>query len=79
MAWLADPGLLRSDLLVDGRWVPAADGGETTVHDPATGARIGVVAAATEADVEGAIDAARRAFDGWAKTPAPARPRSGGC
>jgi succinate-semialdehyde dehydrogenase/glutarate-semialdehyde dehydrogenase len=70
---LADPGLLRSGLLVDGQWSAGQNGRETEVVNPATGEPIGAVADATAADVERAIAAAERAFPAWAATPAPAR------
>ncbi|HEX5950362.1 MAG TPA: aldehyde dehydrogenase family protein [Actinomycetota bacterium] len=52
---------------IDGRWVDAEDGGRLDVHNPATGEVIATVPDSKPADVERAIDAARRAFDdgGW--------------
>jgi len=49
------------ELLVGGRWRPAAGGGLIEVHDPATGAWLASVAAAGEADVDAAVAAARAA------------------
>ena len=53
--------------LVDGRLVGASDAASYPILDPATGGEIGQAPDATAADVEGAIAAARRAFDqsGW--------------
>ncbi|MBB3043497.1 aldehyde dehydrogenase [Nocardioides soli] len=53
--------------LVDGELVGAGDGTTYPILNPATGAEIGRAPDATAADVEGAIAAARRAFDesGW--------------
>jgi phenylacetaldehyde dehydrogenase len=52
----------RHELLIGGRWVAPRDGGSIDVLDPATARRIATVAAATAADVEDAVGAARRAF-----------------
>jgi aldehyde dehydrogenase (NAD+) len=56
-----------ADLLIDGRLVPAADGGTFDNVNPATEEVIGVTADGTAADMDMAIRAARRAFDetGW--------------
>ena len=56
-----------ADLLIDGRLVPAADGGTFDNVNPATEEVIGVIADGTAADMDLAIQAARRAFDetGW--------------
>jgi len=53
-----------ASLFIDGRWVPAADGGTREIHCPADGTLVGLVSEATTADVESAIAAARAAFDG---------------
>ena len=55
---------------IDGQWVPPVNGGEPfDVVNPATEAVAGVIHLGDEADVERAIAAARRAFDGWSTTP----------
>ena len=56
----ASPG---PDLLIDGRLVPAADGGTFDNVNPATEEVIGVTADGTAADMDLAISAARWAFD----------------
>jgi phenylacetaldehyde dehydrogenase len=53
----------RHSLLIDGGWVPAREGGTIEVIDPATATPIATVAAATAADVDVAVKAARRAFE----------------
>jgi aldehyde dehydrogenase (NAD+) len=55
-------------LLIDGRLVPAADGGTFENVNPATEEVIGSTADGTATDMDQAIQAARRAFDetGWA-------------
>lgn len=60
--------MTRRGLLIDGGWRAAADGGERTVPDPATGDPVGVSAIATAADVDAAVEAAARAAAGWAAT-----------
>jgi aldehyde dehydrogenase (NAD+) len=58
---------------IDGRWLDAS-GGETFENtNPATGELIANVAKSTVADVDRAVDAARRALDGWRLYPAPKR------
>jgi aldehyde dehydrogenase (NAD+) len=52
------------DLYVDGAWVPAHSGARTDVVDPATEEVWGSVPDADAADVDAAVAAARRAFDG---------------
>src|SRR5690625_2718222 len=60
-----------STLYIDGRWRAAA--GTFDVVDPATGETLKEVADATPADGEAAVDAAARAFEPWAATPARVR------
>lgn len=50
-------------LHVDGAQVPASDGGTFAVRSPVDGAHLHDVAHATDADVDLAVTAARRAFD----------------
>jgi phenylacetaldehyde dehydrogenase len=62
-------------LLIGGEWVASADGGTIAVFDPATGRQIAEVAAASAADVNRAVAAARGAFDRgpWRRTSGAAR------
>ncbi|MFF9033587.1 aldehyde dehydrogenase family protein [Streptomyces iakyrus] len=53
---------LLTDLLIDGKQVPACDGRSFTVLDPSDGTAIAQVALAGEADVNQAVAAARAAF-----------------
>ncbi|HWI21589.1 MAG TPA: aldehyde dehydrogenase family protein [Baekduia sp.] len=63
------PKLPELRLFIDGEWRDASDGGTFTSVNPATEAEIGQIAAATAADVDLAVTAARRQFDGgeWSK------------
>lgn len=55
-------------LLIGGEWV-AAEGGKTSeTRNPATGEVLARVAAASPADVDRAVKAARAAFEDWSKT-----------
>ena len=54
---------MSNTLYINGRWVPASEGGTRTIVCPADGTEVGVVAEATSADTESAIAAARAAFD----------------
>ncbi|WP_299572443.1 aldehyde dehydrogenase family protein [uncultured Williamsia sp.] len=53
----------ESRLFIGGELVPARSGEEFENHAPATGARLGVTAAAGTQDMDAAISAARSAFD----------------
>ncbi len=66
---------MSSTLYIDGQWVPALDGATRTIHCPADGTEVGVVAEAGGQDTERAIAAARRAFDEarWSSVPGPER------
>ena len=55
-------------LLIDGKWVPAASGKTFAAVNPATGDELVQVAEGDKADIEKAVAAARRAFEGpWRK------------
>jgi betaine-aldehyde dehydrogenase len=58
-------------LFIDGRWVPSASGECSPVVNPSDGSLVAEVDVATDAQVQEAIAAARRAFDagGWPATP----------
>lgn len=66
---------MRDLLYIDGRWVAPVRGGTFDVHDPATGACIHRAPAATAADIDRAVSAARAAFDHgpWPRTSGAAR------
>jgi succinate-semialdehyde dehydrogenase/glutarate-semialdehyde dehydrogenase len=61
--------LAPTGLLIDGVCLPASDGGEIDVTDPATGEVLAKVASGTVEDGLNAVDAAQRALPGWAATP----------
>ncbi|MGE4375829.1 MAG: NAD-dependent succinate-semialdehyde dehydrogenase [Burkholderiaceae bacterium] len=63
LAALQDPSLLKTDALIDGRWV--AGTARFAVHDPATGRHLADVAKLGPADAEAAIAAANAAWPGW--------------
>ncbi|MDO9435877.1 NAD-dependent succinate-semialdehyde dehydrogenase [Hydrogenophaga sp.] len=63
LALLADPSLLKSDALIDGRWVGGTS--RFAVHDPATGALLAEVANLGAAEAEAAIAAANAAWPAW--------------
>lgn len=60
---------MRSELYIDGTWMPSSSGETIDVVNPATEEVIHSFAAATAPDVDRAVRAARRAFDrdGWPK------------
>lgn len=62
-------GLPLTELLIDGKQTPAADGRSFTVLDPSDGTAIAQVALAGKADVDQAVTAARAAFTApdWAR------------
>ncbi|MHA3795311.1 aldehyde dehydrogenase family protein [Sphingomonas sp. YL-JM2C] len=62
-AFVSAPG----QMLIDGQWVGSESGRTITVTDPATGLPVTTVPAGTAGDVDRAVKAARRAFEGsWA-------------
>lgn len=66
----------RDHLYIDGAW-RASEGGQTLeVLAPSTGKAIGTIARGTATDIDAAVKAARRAFEGvWGQTPAVDRGR----
>ena len=61
---LKDPGLLKTQAYVNGRWI---DGAKTfPVYNPATGELVAEVTDLGAADVAGAVDAAHAAQPAWA-------------
>ncbi|MBP6900311.1 MAG: aldehyde dehydrogenase family protein [Burkholderiaceae bacterium] len=63
------PASFPTRLLIDGRWCDAIDGATLPVTDPCSGAVFAQVAAGGAADIDAAVAAARRAFDGpWSAT-----------
>jgi acyl-CoA reductase-like NAD-dependent aldehyde dehydrogenase len=66
---------MQNQLFIDGQFVPALEGGEIDVVNPANGELITRIAAAQAEDVDLAVAAAKRAFPGWAATPSAERGR----
>src|SRR5919204_4349374 len=66
----------KYQLLIDGQWVDAESGKTFETPNPATGATLAEVAEGDKADIDKAVAAARRAFEGkWAKVSARERGR----
>jgi len=66
----------KYQLLIDGQWVDAESGKTFQTPNPSTGATLAEVAEADKADVDKAVAAARRAFEGkWSKMSARDRGR----
>ncbi|MGI8566702.1 MAG: aldehyde dehydrogenase family protein, partial [Pyrinomonadaceae bacterium] len=66
----------RYQLFIDGKWMDAESGKTFETPNPATGATLAEVAEADKADVDKAVIAARRAFEGkWSKMSARDRGR----
>ncbi|MER7456791.1 aldehyde dehydrogenase family protein [Micromonospora sp. NPDC126480] len=61
--------LARTDIYLDGRWVPGSSGQTLEVQNPTTEAVLATVPAGSADDVDRAVAAARAAFTGWADTP----------
>jgi phenylacetaldehyde dehydrogenase len=57
-------------MLIGGKWVPAASGRTFATRNPADGSELAQVPYAEAEDVDRAVEAARRAFDGgpWSRT-----------
>ena len=71
LAALKDASLLRTDALVDGRWLRGNRRFDVT--DPATGAKLADVADLGLDETQAAIEAAARALPAWRATPAKER------
>src|SRR6202049_3024426 len=55
-------------MLINGKWVDAASGKRCETHNPATGELLATVAEGDAEDIDRAVAAARRAFEGpWSK------------
>jgi len=61
----------RHKMLIDGNWVEAISGETLPVYDPATGEVLTHVPSGGKADVDAAVDAARRALKGPWRTTTP--------
>ncbi|MCU1489099.1 MAG: betB [Acidimicrobiaceae bacterium] len=70
------PTTTREDVYLDGAFVPSASTGRCAVVNPATEDLLGEVPGGSADDVERAVAAASRAFDGWAALGAPERAAS---
>src|ERR1044072_1187900 len=66
----------KYQLFIDGKWVDAESGKTFTTPNPATGATLAEVAEGDKADIDKAVVAARRAFEGkWSNLSARGRAR----
>src|SRR5256885_17140091 len=66
----------KYQLFIDGQWVDAESGKTFKTPNPATGETLAEVAEADKADIDKAVVAARRAFEGkWSKISARDRGR----
>jgi succinate-semialdehyde dehydrogenase/glutarate-semialdehyde dehydrogenase len=63
---LQDQDLKRERCYIGGAWVAADDGATLAVHNPATGAALGVIPSLSAAETRRAIDAAAAALPAWA-------------
>lgn len=73
MLKLKNPGLLREQAYLDGRWVDADDGGTIDVTNPATGDTVARVPRMGAAEARRAIEAANRAWGPWRRRTAKER------
>ncbi len=60
-------------LLIDGQWSASSDAKTVPVYNPATGDAIAALPSATTADLDRALEGARRSFLSWKQLPAVAR------
>src|SRR5438034_8125090 len=66
----------KYQLLIDGQWVDAESGKTFATPNPSTGETLAEVAEADKADIDKAVAAARKAFEGkWSKISARDRGR----
>ena len=73
LAWIQER--TPFNLFINNQWVKPASGQYIDSINPATGKRLAQVAAATSADVDAAVAAARAAFETWGKAPGHVRAR----
>jgi succinate-semialdehyde dehydrogenase/glutarate-semialdehyde dehydrogenase len=73
MLKLTDPGLLRTQAYVAGKWIAAKGGGVLAVTNPATGAQLGTVPDCGADETRAAITAADAALPAWRERPAKER------
>ncbi len=66
---------IETRLFIGGEFVPAAEGGLIPVYNPHDNSLIAKVAEATAADIDRAVDAARKAFPAWKRMAAADRGR----
>src|ERR687898_682371 len=67
-AEMAETGTRKYQLFIDGQWVDSQSGKTFSTPNPATGEQLAEVAEADKADIDKAVAAARRAFEGkWSK------------
>ncbi|MCK4124476.1 NAD-dependent succinate-semialdehyde dehydrogenase [Ralstonia pseudosolanacearum] len=72
---LSDPALLKTQCLIDGRWIDADSGETLAVHNPATGRLLGHVPSVGAVQTQQAIEAAQNAWPAWRQRTAEARSR----
>jgi acyl-CoA reductase-like NAD-dependent aldehyde dehydrogenase len=65
--------ITRDTIYVDGAWVPSTGTATLPIVNATTEETMGTVPEGTREDVDAAVAAARRAFPGWASTPADER------
>ncbi|MGZ6364312.1 MAG: aldehyde dehydrogenase family protein, partial [Ktedonobacterales bacterium] len=70
-AEISENGVYRN--YIGGEWVAAASGQTSENLDPANGELVGRFPRSGQADVDRAVAAAKAAYDGWRRTPAPKR------
>ncbi|HWB51184.1 MAG TPA: aldehyde dehydrogenase family protein [Stellaceae bacterium] len=63
----APAALQHARMLIDGQWVDAVSGATLTVENPAKRRPIALIPRGDAADVNRAVEAARRAFPAWSK------------
>ncbi len=74
VAWL-DSHKRRFDLFINNSWVAPAEGKTLTVNNPARAETLAQVADASAADIDGAVAAARAAYQSWSALSAHQRAR----
>lgn len=75
MATAVSADLKTYTAIIDGKPTGAASAHVDTQYNPATGEPSALIAYSTTAEVDAAVESARRAFPGWSKTPVLQRSR----
>lgn len=71
----ADFSLVETGLFIHNEFVPSSTGQTLVVENPATGERLGIIAAAGADDIDRAVKSAKTGLGAWKAVPGPVKAR----